>query len=197
MQVADAFRKELNRILEPEQLAVGYVGGRPVLGGLVMDADSPVFTAPDHLAQRLTRIVSDQQVVDLLVDRVRQSRLSEENGAYLLAVFGIGSFVEGLLFSVLTERELDPSATMFVGRNGKVPARRAGLELLIDTAHERGLIQLDAKNFMDPVRNFRNFIHPRAQLESRFVPDHDTVGLCWGPVHAVLNDLEENVTGVR
>lgn len=196
-QVADAFRQELNRILEPEGLAISYVGGRPVLGGLAPDADGPVFTAPNNLAQRLSRIVSDQQVVDLLVDRVRQSRLSEENGAYLLAVFGIGSFVEGLLFSVLTEREPDPSGTVFVGRNGKMPARRAGLELLIDTAHERGLIQLDAKNFMDPVRNFRNFIHPRAQLESKFVPDRDTVGLCWGPVHAVLNDLEESITGSR
>lgn len=196
-EVAEAFRRELNHILEPERLAVTYVGGRPVLGELLPDADGPVFTAPDNLAQRLGRIVADQQVVDLLVDRVRQSRLSEDNGAYLLAVFGIGSFVEGLLFSVLTQHEPNPSTTTFTGRNGKMSASRAGLELLIDTAHKRGLIQLDAKNFMDPVRNFRNFIHPRAQLESKFVPDRDTVGLCWGPVHAVLNDLEESVVDGR
>lgn len=195
-QIADVFWRELNSILAPEQLTIGYAGGRPVLGEIRGDADVPVFRAPDDLSHRLPRIVSDEQVVQLLLDRIEQSRASEETGAYLLALFGIGSFVEGLLFSVLTEREPDLLRSGFRGRDGRrVDARRAGLELLIAVAHNRGLIQLDAKNFMDPVRNFRNFIHPRAQLESGFVPDHDTVTLCWGPVHAVLNDLEESLVG--
>ncbi|GDY33400.1 hypothetical protein [Gandjariella thermophila] len=194
MPVAEEVRQELNRILEPERLAVSYVGGRPVLGEVRLDAEGPVFVAPDNLGHRLPRIVADEQVVSLLLDRIAQSRASEESGAYLLALFGIGSFVEGLLFSVLTEREPELLRSGFRGRDGRrIDARRAGLELLIDTAHHRGLIQLDAKSFMDPVRNFRNFIHPRAQLESAFVPDRDTVTLCWGPVHAVLNDLEESL----
>jgi hypothetical protein len=192
--VAEAFHQELNRILEPEHIAVSYTGGRPVLGEVVADAESPVFAAPDNLARRLPRIVSDEQVVSLLLDRIAQSRVSEEHGAYLLALFGIGSFVEGLLFSVLTERDPELLKKGFRGRDGRrIDAHRAGLELLIDTAHHCGLIQLDAKNFMHPVRNFRNFIHPRAQIESAFAPDQDTVGMCWGPVHAVLNDLEESL----
>jgi hypothetical protein len=195
MQVAEAFRTELNRILEPEQLVVSYVGGRPVIGELTDNPDQPMFSAPEGLENRLRALLADHRVVMLLVDRAEQSRRAQASGAHLLALFGIGSFVEGLLFYVLMESCPELAASGFQGREGRrISASRAGLELLIDTAHQKGLIQLDAKNFMDPVRNFRNFIHPRQQLENDFLPDQDTVSLCWGPVHAVLNDLEEHHT---
>lgn len=32
-------------------------------------------------------------------------------------------------------------------------------------------------------------MHPRQQLERELTPDRDTVMMCWGPVHAVLDDL--------
>jgi hypothetical protein len=193
MPIAEAFRAELNRILEAERLAVSYVGGRPVLGELTDDPDQPMFSAPEGLENRLSALLTDPRMVMLLVDRAEQSRGAQASGAYLLALFGIGSFVEGLLLSVLMERYPELNSTGFRGRDGrKISANRAGLELLIDTAHDKRLIQFDAKSFMDPVRNFRNFIHPRQQLEHDFLPDEDTVALCWGPVHAVLNDLEEH-----
>jgi hypothetical protein len=193
MPIAEAFRAELNRILEAERLAVSYVGGRPVLGELTDDPDQPMFSAPEGLENRLSALLTDPRMVMLLVDRAEQSRRAQASGAYLLALFGIGSFVEGLLLSVLMERYPELNSTGFRGRDGrKISANRAGLELLIDTAHDKRLIQFDAKSFMDPVRNFRNFIHPRQQLEHDFLPDEDTVALCWGPVHAVLNDLEEH-----
>ncbi|MFG2794064.1 hypothetical protein [Streptomyces sp. NPDC048419] len=43
------------------------------------------------------------------------------------------------------------------------------------------------------VRECRTFVHLRKQRERGVVPDRDTLGLCWGPVRAVLavlNDLE-------
>ena len=190
---AEDFRTKLNQVLEAERLAVSYVGGRPVLGELTDDPDQPMFSAPEGLENRLSALLTDPRMVMLLVDRAEQSRRAQASGAYLLALFGIGSFVEGLLLSVLMERYPELNATGFRGRDGrKISANRAGLELLIDTAHDKRLIQFDAKSFMDPVRNFRNFIHPRQQLEHDFLPDEDTVALCWGPVHAVLNDLEEH-----
>ncbi|WP_026421870.1 hypothetical protein [Actinokineospora inagensis] len=193
MAAAGVMQNELNRILEPECLAITYLGGRPVLAELTASGERPAFGAPDDLRSRLEGLISDEKATALLVDRVAQSRAAQESGAYLLAIFGIGSFIEGLLFTVLLERypELESG---FTGRDGKkVPSRRAGLELLIDTAHDRELIQLDAKNFMHPVRDFRNYIHPRQQLEKSFSPDQDTVALCWAPIHALLNDLEANL----
>jgi hypothetical protein len=51
-------------------------------------------------------------------------------------------------------------------------------------------IQMDAHDFMKIVRDYRNFVRLRNQRERGVTPDRDTVGMCWGPVLAVLNDLE-------
>ncbi|MFI9387743.1 hypothetical protein [Kutzneria sp. NPDC052558] len=195
MAAADACRQELNRVLEFERLVITYVGGRPVLGELTDESERPVYGAPVEVERRLRVLLSDEQVIALLVDRIEQSRSAEASGAYLLALFGIGSFVEGLLFTVLKEQFPDLVRAGFRGRDGRqVPASRAGLELLIETAHRQRLIELDARNFLHHVRDFRNYIHPRQQLERDFTPNKDTVNMCWMPVNAVLNDLEERVT---
>ncbi len=196
MPVAEAFRNELNSILEFERVVITYSGGRPVLGELTDGSEQPVYGAPPEVEQRLRALLSDQQVIDLLIDRIAQCRAAQAAGAYLLAVFGIGSFIEGLLFSALKEQFPELVTAGFRGQDGrKVPASRAGLALLIDTAHEKRLIELDARNFIHPVRDFRNYIHPRQQLEHDFTPNADTVNMCWVPVNAVLNDLEESIAG--
>ncbi len=46
---------------------------------------------------------------------------------------------------------------------------------------------------MTPVRQYRNFVHLRAQVAKRAKLDQDSVMMCWGPVHAILNDLEERI----
>jgi hypothetical protein len=189
--VAEAFRAALNEVLEPEQLTIATVSGRPVLGRTVGDlGTAPVFGRPDDLQARLTRLLDDPAMVALLVDRAEQSHRAQQSGAHLLALFGIGSLVEGLLLAVLLHR--DPALELRDTRGRTVGADRAGLELLLDAAHSRGHIELDAKAFMTPVRNFRNYIHPRRQAAEAFNPDQETVSLCWGPVHAVLNDLEQS-----
>ena len=57
------------------------------------------------------------------------------------------------------------------------------------------LYQLDAADFMHKVRENRNYVHPRVQQQVPQIFDRDSVMLCWGPARAVLNDLEERVTG--
>jgi hypothetical protein len=46
-------------------------------------------------------------------------------------------------------------------------------------SHGKGWIQLDAKDFMHNVRQYRNFVHPRAELEKQPQFDRDIVTLCW------------------
>lgn len=189
--VAESFRTALNTALEPEQLAITYVGGRPVVAEVGADlGGAPVFGMPDDLEARLTRLIDDSRMIALLVDRAEQSRMAQTSGAHLLALFGIGSLVEGLLLAILLHR--DPALELRNSKGQLVTADRAGMELLLDMAHARGHIELDAKAFMHPVRNFRNYIHPRRQAAEAFTPDHETVSLSWGPVHAVLNDLEQS-----
>ena len=63
------------------------------------------------------------------------------------------------------------------------------LNFLLDRAQSLKWIQHDAYTFGGVVREDRNLVHPRAQLEKGFAPDGDTVLMCWQPVLAVLNDL--------
>lgn len=186
--VAEEFRTALNTVLKAEGLTITLIGGRPVLGQLGATGAPPAYGLPDGLPERLHRLLDEPELADLLVDRAEQSRAAQSAGAYLLAVIGIGSFVEGVLLGVLLNR--DPEVELINQRGQRVSADQAGLESLLDAAHRHGHIALDAKAFLTPVRNFRNYIHPRRQHIEKFMPDDETVSLCWGPVHAVLNDLE-------
>ncbi|ALG06254.1 hypothetical protein AOZ06_04300 [Kibdelosporangium phytohabitans] len=190
---AEDVRRAVNEVLELERLEVSYVGGRPVVGELGSNGTVKVVLHIEDVEQRLRTLIREEKLIQMLVSRVRESQFAEASGSYLLALFGIGSFVEGLLYSVLTSCYPELLREGFTGRKGKIPADRAGLELLLDTAHDRGLVQLDAKDFMRPVREFRNYIHPRRQFETDFTPDADTVAMCWTPVQALLNDLDKLV----
>ncbi len=194
MQIAEEFRARLNAILEVEGVTITLVGGRPVVGERAAVGSMPVFGLPDDLASRLTRLIDDRELVDILVDRAEQSSAAQSAGAHLLAVIGIGSFVEGVLLAVLLRR--DENVALLNRRNQRVGPDQAGLESLLDAAHREGHIALDAHAFLNLVRNFRNYIHPRRQQLEKFRPDHETVSLCWGPVHAVLSDLEQSASAV-
>lgn len=189
---ADLHRSELNQILQPEGLHILlYKRRRPVLEPLDDETEQPVPTAPEDLAEQLKRFLSDRQMLDLLLTRAEEAKACEEIGAHTMAVIAIGSFIEGVLFAVLVERDpaLRKTGLTDARTRRRVNLDRAGLELLLDTAHQRGWIQLDARDFANNVRQYRNFVHPRNQLDRGLHPDGDTVMLCWAPVKAILNDL--------
>jgi hypothetical protein len=113
---------------------------------------------------------------------------------HTLAIIGIGSVVEGLLLALLLENDSRLRQNGLVDKYGKsVKPERAGMELLIDTVHSSGWIQLDAMDFMHTVRDFRNFVHPRKEWSEQPEFDDDSVRLCWAPVHALLNDLDQRM----
>jgi hypothetical protein len=191
---AEDFRRVINEKLRPERLVITLVGGRPVLGELDVDGSSPVFSEPPDFEQRLRRLVQDELTADALVRRAAETRIAEQGGAHTLAIIGIGSVVEGLLLALLLENDAQLRQNGFIDKHGRrVMPERAGMELLIDIAHSSGWIQLDAKDFMHTVRDFRNFVHPRKEWAEQPEFDNDSVRLCWAPVHALLNDLEQRV----
>ncbi|WP_410576069.1 hypothetical protein [Amycolatopsis sp. lyj-108] len=202
---SEVFRTEVNAILEAEGLVVALAAGRPVLGELGKNGDQPIYSEPPDFRRRIEALIADSRTVDMLMRRLEETRICESGGAYTMAIIGIGSLVEGLLHALLTERDTDlrtngfPDLTQRSGvqQRGRMKADRVSLQLLIETAHAKDWIQLDAKKFTDTVRDFRNFVHPRKELSERPRFDQDSVMLCWAPVHALLNDLEENVPPVK
>jgi hypothetical protein len=198
MTTAGEICQALNHVLEPERLAVSYVSGRPVLGELRNDSATASFGVPSDLDARLRRLIDDGNAVDQLLARINETRICESNGAFVLAIIGIGSFVEGLLYFVLTERDQQFRTRGLGLRNGKwLRPDRVSLEQLLLMAHDKGLIQMDAHEFAQKVREFRNFVHVRRQIEQRATLDQDTVMMCWGPVIAVLNDLEASTSTLQ
>lgn len=186
---AEAVRTEVNRILAAERLTVSVAAGRPVLAAPSSDGGPTNFALPDDLEARLRPLVSGEAVLTQLMQRIQETRICERHGAYVFALVGIGSFTEGLLHDVALRR--DPSLSKGFLENGKrVPADRVSFATLVNFAQQRGWIQTDAHDFMKIVRDYRNFVHLRHQQERGIEPDADTVMMCWGPVLAILNDLE-------
>lgn len=191
--VAEEFRNAVNSVLDLEGLVISAVDGRPVLGRLTADGTA-YHSEPDRLVERLRHLVLDQVAADMLVNRLTEAQLCMRNGAHTMTVIGLGSLVEGLLHVVLTERDEKIRMDGFVNEHGKkVPPERVGLAMLLDTARQNGWIQFDAHRFLGPVKDFRNFVHPRQQVASDARPDHDSVKMCWTPIGALFNDLEEHL----
>lgn len=196
---AEEFRAVINEKLAPEGLVVTVVSGRPVVGRLGADGTQPTFSEPADFRLRLERLLADEVTVDLLMGRLEETRICENGGAYTMAVIGIGSIVEGLLLQLLLERDGELREKGFPNPRDperRIRADRLTLEQMIDIAHGKDWIQLDATKFVHTVRDFRNFVHPRKELKERPRFDRDSVMLCWAPVQALLNDLEENVPAV-
>lgn len=193
MESAEVFLSSVNEVLEREQLIVTYVGSRPVLSRVDTDGATPVFSAPADLEERIAALVTDPATAAFLVNRATETKICEANNAHTLAIVGIGSLIEGLLLAVLIERVEEIRKEGFAGRDRRFDASRVGLAVLIDTAYKHGFIQFDARDFMAPVREYRNFVHLRQQVAKGAQPDRDSVMMCWGPVRAILNDLEERI----
>ncbi|MFI9536800.1 hypothetical protein ACIG56_26565 [Nocardia fusca] len=191
---ARSFRDAINTVLEAEGLVVIDTGGRPVIAEIRKGDTGAGNAEPHDLEARVRRLIGNQRTAETLIKRAGEARICQQNGAYTMAVIAIGSFVEGMLLTLLTEHDERCRNRQFVDRNGKFATNpRPNLAALIDTAHVCGWIQLDAKTFMHTVRNFRNYIHPGKELADNPDFDDDSVGLCWAPMQAMLNDLEHEL----
>lgn len=184
IKAASTFVETMNDLLAADGLQVGYESGtRPVVrrlegtGELGLDQLAARLADPE-LRQAVREIVSDPEMAEILIARLDEVDACRRAGAYLLAVIGTGSFVEGLLYDVVRPRDSDTQKM-----------KNPTLDFLLNRAHKRGWIQHDAFTFGGYVREYRNLVHPREQLRMAFRADNDTVLLCWQPVLAVINDL--------
>ena len=63
------------------------------------------------------------------------------------------------------------------------------LAQFIDVAWELEYIGLDVKKFSHALRDFRNYIHPYAQMSSGFSPDNHTAEICLQVLKAAIVSL--------
>lgn len=83
--------------------------------------------ASPELRTTVRSLVSDQALADILISRLDEVEAAHNAGAFVLAVVGTGSFIEGLLHDVMRLR--DPEIRK---------AESTSLDLLLRSAHKRG-----------------------------------------------------------
>ncbi len=152
------------------------------------------FLSKEYQEVSLKELDIDEDVIFIL-----ESRLKEISNclirAPLATIFLCGSTLEGILFGI-AKKNLDlfvntQCASKDEGKNIK-PLKEWKLAQLIDVAHELGFLGLDVKKFSHVLRDFRNYIHPYKQLDSKFFPDEYTAKICLQVLKAAINDLQNN-----
>ena len=115
--------------------------------------------------------------------------------APLAAIFLIGSTLEGILLDVaLREANVFAATSSAPRRDGKVqPVDSWRLAALIDVAYELRFVSDDVKRFSHHLRDYRNFIHPRAQAKSGFSPTPDTAKICFQVLKAAVTQVNAMV----
>ena len=142
-------------------------------------------------SQDLSLLTKDTTFANFLRERWIETQKCIKAETYLAAVILMGSLLEGVLFAVVKDnQETSNRAKASPKKNGKPkPSDEWSLNDLIEVAHECGWIKKDRKAFNDILRDYRNIVHPRHQLQTMVNPDEGTTAICWEVVKATINDL--------
>lgn len=142
----------------------------------------------DDLSEAIANVERD-------IQDVMHQRLAEAEAIFTLAplatILLIGSTLEGILLdTAIHHSKLFASARAAPKTDGKAkPITRWRLSDLIDVAFELGFVAKDVKQFSHVLRDYRNFIHPRAQAKAGFHPTVDTAGICLQVLKAAVSEV--------
>ncbi|GGM73102.1 hypothetical protein ACFFX1_17450 [Dactylosporangium sucinum] len=176
---------KLNQILVFEGFEVAHHRGRPTVRPYRPEPETVPGEPGGTLHVAMTDLVSDPALAEVLQGRLDEARICDRNGAFASAIIMLGSLLEGVLLdaamSRLPERERPAERDLVLSR-------------LINLAHEHKWIQADVHGFADKLREYRNLVHPNAQIRKGHAPDRDTLNMCWPVINAALNDLAATST---
>jgi hypothetical protein len=183
-------RKPDQIILEKCQAIVARLSGNQAPASGVETVDE--FLSREFVIPNLHKLPVDAQVADIIAARLEEARKALAAGAPLAVIFLCGSVLEGVLLGTALRHpeKFNRASCSPKTAEGKVkPFLEWSLADLIDVAHELDLLTLDVKKFSHGLRDFRNYIHPREQIESRFTPDQHTAKVCFQVLKAALASL--------
>lgn len=106
-----------------------------------------------------------------------------------------GSTLEGILLNLTKHNQelFNKANSAPKDKNGKVkPYSLWTLQNYIDVSYELGFLLEDTRAFSHVLRNFRNYIHPNAQINQKFIPDIHTAELCFQVLKAAIYQINKN-----
>ena len=166
------------------------------LGGKTVDkvgvATEDIIRAQEFRISNLDKLPIESAVIEIVQQRLAEAHAALQSRSYLSVIFMCGSVLEGVLFGVAKRHPREFNRALKSPKNfeGKVkPLPDWTLAQLIDVACEAGFLKLDIGRFSHELRDFRNYIHPYKQLESRFFPDEQTAKICFQVLESALANL--------
>ncbi|MBB2164668.1 hypothetical protein HLH26_08950 [Gluconacetobacter sp. 1b LMG 1731] len=174
-------------ILEQSRKVVARLTGKP-LATKTMTAEE-VFLQSEFSIPNLQKLPVEGAVASIIESRLKEAQATMSAKAYLSTIFLCGSVLEAVL---LGAAQKEPAR---FNRSSSCPKTTEGkpklfhdwtLSQLIDVSCEIGLLKPDVQKFSHGLRDFRNYIHPYAQMLSRFSPDKHTATLCFQTLKAAL-----------
>ncbi len=142
----------------------------------------------------LEKIGLDGIITETLKARFEEIKKCLSANAPLSVIFLGGSTLEGILLGIALKypQEFNKSESSPKDKNGKVKQFPDWtLSNYIDVAYDLGFLLEDVKKFSHSLRDFRNYIHPYAQVSSGFNPDKHTAAICWQVLKAAIYQLSK------
>ncbi|MBT9555752.1 MAG: hypothetical protein IV100_06965 [Myxococcales bacterium] len=169
------------------------------LGGQVPDAKapeaSPLRSEEDLLAlvfrpEMLIKLPLQVGLAELLADRMSEARRCIESGAYLSAVVLGGSVLEGICLGIGLHAPERVNRAFSAQYNKPAPKLHEWrLQEWIIVLERLGDLSPNVSKFGHALRDFRNYIHPSAQLAAKFSPDAHTARISFHIVVAAIGDV--------
>ncbi|GAB1340243.1 hypothetical protein ACE1SV_68330 [Streptomyces sp. E-15] len=171
----------VNAFLIHEGFRLENPGGRPRIVVCDPAMAHPGQQAPVELKATMAEIIREPRMAALLQRRLDESLTCYANGAHVAAIIMLGSLLEGVLLTVINERD----ASLLGGKDPNF----IGLKVLIEICRKAGWIDVDMERYSHTLREYRNFVHPRREFREAHTPDFDTLTVSLHVVNGTLNDL--------
>lgn len=188
--------KFLNNILAMEDIKVELDGATPrivehKINFLINeDVEEELHPLPKPDFEKLK---IEGKLSEVLSARWDEVEICMNNKAYLSATILMGSMLEGLFLSVISNNPKEANLSKLAPCDNKKNKVKSfhdwTLFELINVSHDLRWIDYDVKKFTHALRDFRNFIHPHQQMLQQCYPDKDTCNISWLVVQATVNDL--------
>jgi len=194
IQITKRIIEKLNQILKPEGLRVELKGYTPELKEIkeveqALEIVDEEFIIPS--LKNISLIIKNEEFLKILEHRVDEINKCISAGAYLMAIVGMGSLIEGILLA-LVERHPKEANKAYSEKGAIKSFDKWRLHEFIDVAYKLGWIKRSRKDFAKILIDYRNLIHPKKQRAIKEFPDKQTCKICWQVVIATINDLITN-----
>lgn len=142
----------------------------------------------------LEKLDVDPKLAVVLKARLDEALICHTSGAPLSTIIMCGSLLEGILLGIAMRNQekfnRSPCCPMTEGRPKQFGDWK--LSEFIDVAHNLEILSLDVKKFSHSLRDFRNYIHPNAQMSSGFTPTEHTAEICLQVLKAAIYSAIES-----